>query len=147
MFERWHRPGIETDREYLLRFGALPALATIVAMAVCFSVVAGVLFVRDGLIVDSVVTQVIALAVMYVVPLFVVGLWTGVRDGLAVAPALAAAVTPIVVLILALAAFGGPVVTAVESPLLVVGAVVLWTLVCGLGNAVGATVLEPRLRE
>ncbi|SDJ43570.1 hypothetical protein SAMN05216226_103187 [Halovenus aranensis] len=146
MFERWHRPGIETDREYLLRFGALPALATIVAMAVCFGAVAGVLFVRDGLIVDSVVTQVIALVVMYVVPLFVVGLWTGVRDGLAAAPALAASTTPIVVFVLALAAFGGPVLTAVESPLLVVGAVVFWSLVCGVGNVVGATVLGPRLR-
>ncbi|WP_267163342.1 hypothetical protein [Halovenus salina] len=147
MFERWHRPGTETDREYLLRFGALPALATIVAMAVCFGLVAGVLFVRDSLIVDSVVTQVIALVVMYVLPLFAVGLWTGLRDGLAAAPAVAASVTPIVVLILALVAFGGPVATAVGSPLLVVGAVAVWGVVCGIGNVVGATVLGPRLRE
>jgi hypothetical protein len=86
------------------------------------------------------------LLLLYVVPLFVVGLWTGVRDGLAAAPALAASTTPIVVFVLALAAFGGPVLTAVESPLLVVGAVVFWSLVCGVGNVVGATVLGPRLR-
>lgn len=145
MFERWHRPDAETDKEYLLRFGALPAIATIVAMGVCFALVAGVLFVRESLIVGSIVTQLLALAVMYVVPLFAVGLWTGNRYGVAAAPAVVAGVTPIVVFVLSLAAFGGPVLTAFGSPLLLVGAVVLWSVVCGLGNVVGSKVLSPRL--
>lgn len=145
MLERWQGTERRTDGEYVLRMGVLPGLATILAMAVGFGLVAGVLFLRDALIVDSVATQVLALAVMYVLPLFAVGLWNGYRHGLVAAPAVAAGVTPLLVLVLALVAFGGPVLTPFERPLVAVVAVAFWSVICGLGIFVGATVIEPRV--
>jgi hypothetical protein len=145
MFEQWYGPDIGSDREYLLSRGVFPALGTVVAMAVTFAAVAGVLFVAEGLILGSVVTQMLALVVMYALPPFVVGLWVGNRDGLLVAPAIAAGVAPIVVLVVALGAFGGPVMTPFESPLLLLGAIVAWSVLCGVGILVGAQVLGPRL--
>lgn len=147
MFDQFERPSGQFDRTSVVRTGVIPAVATIVTMAVGFSLVAGVLFVRDGLIVDSAVTQVLALAVMYVLPLFVVGLVMGYREGVSLTPAVVAGLTPLVVLVLALGAFGGPVLTAFESPGIALGAVVVWTIVCGLGMLVGANVVASRVSK
>lgn len=147
MFEQWYGPEIGSDREYLLSRGVFPALGTVAVMALTFSVVAGVLFVAEGIILGSVVTQILALTVMYALPPFVVGLWVGNRDGLLVAPAIAAGVAPIVVLVVTLGAFGGPVTTPFERPLLLLGAVAAWSVLCGLGILTGVTVLAPQLSE
>jgi hypothetical protein len=84
---------------------------------------------------------------MYVFPQFLVGLWMGARHGLSVGPPLAAGLAPIVFLILALGAFGGPIASPLASPLLTLGAVVVWSLVCACGLVVGARVVAPRLGE
>ncbi|MFC7072075.1 hypothetical protein ACFQJ7_04205 [Halovenus rubra] len=147
MFEQWYGPGIGSDREYLVSRGVIPALGTIGAMAVAFSVVAGILFVAEGLIVNNVVTQTVAILVMYALPPFAVGLWVGKRHGLLVAPAIAIGVAPIMVLITALAAFSGPVLTLFDSPLLLVGAVAGWSALSGFGIAVGSKLVKPWLTE
>lgn len=141
MIERWRDVRAEVDRKYLVEHGLLPALATIIAMAAGFAVVAALLMVRDGLVRGTIWTRLLALLVMFVVPLFAVGLWVGRRNGLAVGPPIAAGLAPIVVLVLALGAFGGPVTTPVETPVYTVVAVVVWSIACTCGMAVGATVL------
>lgn len=143
MIERWRDARTEVDRQYLVEYGLLPALATILAMAVGFAVVAAVLMVRDGLIRGTVWTRLLALLVMFVVPVFAVGLWVGRRNGLAIGPPIAAGLSPVIVFVLALGAFGGPVTTPVETPVYTVAAVAVWSTVCACGMAAGATVLGP----
>lgn len=145
MSDALQRRTLEIDREYLLVMGLLPALATILAMAVGFAIVTGVLFVAEGLLVGSVWTQALALGLMYLLPQFVVGLVMGTRYGLSLAPPVAIAVTPILVLILALAAFGGPALTPFQSPLLTLGAIVVWGLTAAGGLVLGANIVAPRL--
>jgi len=145
MIERWRDPR-EVDREYLFEFGLLPALATILAMAVGFALVGGVLMAREGLIRGSVWTQVLALLVMLVVPQFAVGLWVGRRSGLAVGPPIAAGLAPVVVLVVALGAFGGPVSTPIQTPIFTVLAVAVWSGVCACGMAVGVLTQETSAR-
>ncbi|MFW6435357.1 MAG: hypothetical protein ACOCY1_03155, partial [Halovenus sp.] len=69
----------------------------------------------------------------------------GTRYGLSLAPPVAIAVTPILVLILALAAFGGPALTPFQSPLLTLGAIVVWGLTAAGGLVLGANIVAPRL--
>lgn len=134
------------DRRYLLVKGVLPAVVTIIAMAVGFSLVAGVLLVKEGVIVGSILTQVLALAVMYLLPQFLVGLWMGTRYGPSVATPIAAGLAPILVLVFALGAFGGPVLSPFESLGILLTAVVVWALICSSGLLVGSKLLEPRLK-
>jgi len=141
MLERWREYARRIDRHSLLERGLLPAVAAVAAMAVGFAVVGVVLFVREAVIVDRLWTQILALAVMYLLPQFVAGLWTGRRSGLAVAPPVAAGVAPVLVVGVALGLFGGPVATAVQNPGLTVGAVVVWGIVFACGMLVGAKAL------
>lgn len=147
MLDQLQRERRGIDRRYLLVMGVLPAVVTIIAMAVGFSLVAGILFVREAVIVGSLLTQVLALAVMYVLPQFVVGLWMGTRYGPAVATPIAAGLAPILVLVVALGAFGGPVLSPFESLGITVAAIVVWALVCTCGLLVGSKLLEPQLKR
>lgn len=147
MPEGWSERALAIDRSELLVQGLLPAVGTIVAMAVGFALVMVVLFVREPLIVGSMVTQLLALSIMLLVPQFVVGLVMGSRYGLSVGPPVAAALAPVVVLVIALAAFGGPVGIPLSNIPLTVGAIVAWGLACAGGLVVGARVLAPRLGD
>ena len=147
MSEALQRGELEIDREYLLVMGLLPALATILAMAVGFAIVTGLLFVAEGVLVGSVWTQAVALGLMYLFPQFVVGLGMGTRYGLSATPPIAIAITPILVLVLALGAFGGPALTPFKSPLLLIGSIVVWGLTAAGGLVLGANILAPRLAE
>ena len=135
----------QLDREYLLVMGLLPAAVTVGAMVLTFSVVGGLLFVAEGLLLGSFWAQLLAVAAMYALPQFAVGVWMGARYGLSAAPPVAVGLAPMVVLVLALAVFGGPVLTPFRSPLLALGAVAAWSLLCACGLVVGANVLAPRL--
>jgi len=145
MSEGVHGSDRRFDREYLLVMGLVPAAATVGAMMLTFSVVGGLLFVAEGVLLGSLWTQLLAVAAMYALPQFAVGLWMGARHGLAVVPPVAAGLAPMVVLILALGAFGGPMLTPFRSPLLALGAVVAWSTLCACGLVVGAKVLAPRI--
>lgn len=144
MFERLTGQASRIDRRYLLRMGVIPGVATIVAMAVTFTLVGVLLLTVETVVVGSPVTRALALAVMYLLPQFAVGVWMGTRHGLAVSPAVAAGVAPVVVVVVALGLFGGPMTTPFDSPQLTLGAVVVWSVVCAAGLVVGARVVGPR---
>ena len=135
------------DRAYLRTQVLLPALATVVAMMVGFTIVTALLFVAEGILVSNGLTQSFTLAIIYLLPHFVVGLGMGIRHGLAVAPPVVIAFTPVVGLIIAFAAFGGPGSTPFQSPALTLGAVVVWGLVAAGGLLLGAKLLAPWLAE
>jgi hypothetical protein len=126
---------------------ALPALATLVAMFVGFAVVTGLLFVAEGALVASSVTQWLTLAVIYLFPHFLVGLGVGTRYGVAVAPPFVIAITPVVALMIAFLAFGGPVSTPFQAPLLTLGAMAVWGVAGAAGLLAGAKGLGPWLAE
>ena len=134
-------------RRRVLTLGVIPAVATVAVMTVIFGVVTGVMLVNGSLITGSVVTQAVALASMYLLPQFLIGTWAGTRHGLSAWPAVAAALAPIVVLVVAFLAWGGPVLSVFENLLLLVGAGLGWTVVAGLGVVVGDRMLGPRLRK
>lgn len=142
MFDRWDGHTPRVDRRYLLTMAVVPGVATIGAMAVTFTLAGVILLVREGLIVGSLWTRLLALVGMYLLPQFAVGLWVGTRHGLAITPVLAAGIAPVIVLIGALGLFGGPILTPVFSPLLTLGAVTVWSLVCALGLLVGTKVIS-----
>jgi hypothetical protein len=146
MTEGWQQSVADIDRDALLARVLLPAAATFVAMAVGFGLTAGLLLGAESLLLGSIWTRLLALVVMYVLPLFVAGVWLGDRHGLAVAPPIVAGLTPIAVLVFGFAIFGGPVGTPLSVPLVTLGAAVFWTLTCACGLVVGARGL-PRLRE
>lgn len=125
----------------------LPALAAVVAMAVGFTVVGVTIMLQESIIRDSTVMSYLALAVMFLVPPFAAGLWLGRRQGVGIAQALAAGVAPIVVLILALGAFGGPVGTPFQAPAYTLAAIAGWSSVCACGMAVWTKLLGPRVEE
>ena len=146
MTEGRHRSVADIDRDTLLARVLLPAVATFVAMAVGFGLTAGLLLGVESLLLSSIWTRLLALAVMYVLPLFVAGVWLGDRHGLAVAPPIVAGLTPVVVLVFGFTIFGGPVGTPLSVPLVTLGAVVFWALTFACGFVVGARGL-PRLRD
>ena len=123
----------------------VPALASVVAMAVGFTVVGVVIMVQEEFIRDSTVMSYLALALMFLVSPFAAGLWLGRRQRVGIGPALAAGVAPIVVLILALGAFGGPIGTPFRAPLYTLAAIVGWSSVCACGMAVWTKLLGPHL--
>jgi hypothetical protein len=118
--------------------GLLPAAGTIVAMTVGFSLVGGFLLAWETVIVGSFWTQILALSIMYIIPHFVVGLWLGTRYGLAVVPPIAAGLTPVIVLMIAMALFGGPIGAPFVNPGLTALSVAVWMAVCAGGLVVGA---------
>jgi len=126
------------DRDRLLVGWLLPGAAAIGAMAVGFALVAVVLLTREPLIVGALWTELLALAVMYLFPHLVAGLWFGRRHGLAVDPPVAAGLAPVVVLVVTLVLFGGPVLTPLFVPLVTLGAIAGWAAVFAAGMAVGA---------
>lgn len=125
----------------------VPALAAVVAMAVGFTIVGVVIMLREEFIRDSTVMSYLALALMFLVPPFAAGLWLGRRQGIGIAQALAAGVAPIVVLILALGAFGGPVGTPFRAPAYTLAAIAVWSSVCACGMALWTKLLGPRVEE
>ncbi len=129
--------GREEDRRRLLLGGLLPGGATVLGMAAGFTIVAGILMVREELIVGRLWTRILAIAVMYLLPQFVVGLWMGRRYGPSIGPPIAAGLAPVVVMVLALGAFSGPIGTPLQAPGLTVGAFVVWSVVCAGGMLVG----------
>jgi hypothetical protein len=142
----WQQSVTAPDRNTLLARVVLPAAATFVAMAVGFGLTAGLLLGAESLLLGSIWTRLLALVVMYVLPLFVAGVWLGNRDGLALAPPVVAGVTPLVVLVFGFAIFGGPVDTPLSVPFVTLAVAVFWTLTCACGLVVGARGL-PRLRD
>jgi hypothetical protein len=136
---------IDVDRRTVLVHLLVPSIGTFLAMAIGFALVGGILLVREGLLIDSLLTQVLALSMMYLVPHFVVGLGFGVRLGFSPGPAIAAGLTPIVVLVLALGLFGGPMLTPFQVPGVMLLAILIWAGVCALGLVTGEKVVAPRL--
>lgn len=135
------------DRRDQLRIGALSAGLTILAMAIGFAVIAGILIGRETVILWNIWTRGLALGVMYLLPHVVAGTVIGTRYGLGVVEPLVAGLVPVVVATLSLAAFGGPVLTVFQSPLILVVAVVVWTALFAGGQAVGDRIVAPRLAE
>lgn len=135
------------DRRTQLRNGAVSAGVTVATMAVGFALIGGILIARETVLLWNIWTRVLALATMYLVPHFAAGVVIGTRYGVGVVEPLVAGIVPVLVATVALAAFGGPVLTVLQSPLILVGAVVIWTGLFAGGQVVGARVLAPRLPE
>lgn len=139
------RPAV--DRESLVELGVVPAGLTIVAMAVAFGIVAALLLTLESVLLSNIVTRVLALVVMYLLPHFVAGLWFGRRGSVEPVAALAAGFAPIIFLVLAFLAFGGPFLTPVQVPLVTLGAIVVWSATFAGGTYLGARVLWPSLSD
>jgi len=116
----------------------VPGGATILAMALCFTVVAALLLAWEVLILDATWTRWAALAVMYVLPHLAVGAWVGRTRPLAVGPPVAAGLAPVLMLVFGLLLFGGPVATPLRAPLVTAGAVLGWTGLFALGMVAGS---------
>lgn len=138
-------PRSTVDRRDQLRVGALSAGLTVLAMAIGFAVIAGVLITRETVILWNIWTRILALAIMYLVPHFVAGTIIGTRYGVGAVEPVVAAVVPVLVAILGLAAFGGPVGTVLQSPLILLLALLVWGGLFAGGQVVGARVVAPRL--
>lgn len=147
MQDQWSRVRPSVDRQSLVELGLLPAGLTIVAMAVAFGFVALLLLTVETLLLSNIVTRVLALAVMYLLPHFVVGIWYGRRSGVEPVAALAAGIAPILVLVLAFLAFGGPFLTPAQVPAVTLGAVVVWSAMFAAGMYLAARVLWPSLAD
>lgn len=106
-------------------------------MALGFASMGALLLAREQVILASPITQWIAVAIMYLVPHLVAGAWIGSRQGVALEPPIAATVAPVLVLVLALAVFGGPVSTPVQALPMTIGAMVIWGLAFTVGMVAG----------
>lgn len=123
----------------------VPAAAAVVAMAIGFTVVGVAILLQEAFIRGSTLMSYLALAIMFLVPPFAAGLYLGRRQGFGLGPAVAAGVAPIVVLILALGAFGGPMATPFQAPLYTLAAISAWTALCAGGMLAWTTLLGPRI--
>ena len=123
----------------------VPAAAAVVAMAIGFTVVGVAILLQEAFIRGSTLMSYLALAIMFLVPPFAAGLYLGRRQGFGIGPAVAAGVAPIVVLILALGAFGGPMATPFQAPLYTLAAISAWTALCAGGMLAWTTLLGPRI--
>ena len=123
----------------------VPAVAAVVAMAIGFTVVGVAILLQEAFIRGSTLMSYLALAIMFLVPPFAAGLYLGRRQGFGLGPAVAAGVAPIVVLILALGAFGGPMATPFQAPLYTLAAISAWTTLCAGGMLAWTTLLGPRI--
>jgi hypothetical protein len=147
MFDHWQAERPRADRDYLFERVLVPAMATFLAMAVGFILVfVGIQF-AEGLLLSSLLTRFLTLAVMLVFPHVVVGLAVGVRYDLFAVTPIVAGLTPPFVTVVSLAAFGGPILTPFESPLVLVGAILVWAGLCAGGMVLGARALAPWLAE
>lgn len=147
MFEHWQAERPRADRAYLFERVMVPAVGTFLAMAIGFVLVYAGIQLAEGILLSSMLTRLLTLAVMLVFPHLVVGLVIGIRYDLDAAPPIVAGVTPPLVAVVSLAAFGGPILTPFESPLVLVGSIVVWSGLCAGGMVLGAHVLTPRLAE
>lgn len=147
MFEHWQTERPRADRDYLFERVLVPAVATFLAMAVGFILVFGGIQVAEGILLSSLLTRFLTLAVMLVFPHVVVGLALGVRYDLFAVPPIVTGLTPPFVTTVSLAAFGGPILTPFESPLVLVGAILVWAGLCAGGMVFGARALAPWLAE
>ncbi|PSQ34068.1 hypothetical protein BRD08_10685 [Halobacteriales archaeon SW_10_66_29] len=123
----------------------VPAVAAVAAMAIGFAVVGVAILLREEFIRGSTLMSYLALALMFLVPPFAAGLYLGRRQGFGLGPAVAAGVAPIVVLILALGAFGGPMATPFRAPLYTLAAMGGWTALCAGGMLAWTRLLGPRI--
>ncbi len=128
------------DRDHLVVGWLVPGSAAVGAMAVGFVLVAVALLTNEPLVTGSGWQQTLALATMFLLPHLAAGLWFGRRHGQAVGPPVAAGFAPVVVLILALALHGGPVLTPFLVPLVALGAVATWAAIFAAGMFVSARV-------
>jgi hypothetical protein len=138
MADNWYPRADDIDRRYLGRQVLAPAAGVLLAMGIGFGIVAGLIFVAEGFLLTNIVTQIAGLALMYVVPHFVVGVLAGRRIGVDIASALAAGIAPGVFATLMFAIFGGPTSTAVQTPTVTLLAILVWTAVFALGLFVGS---------
>lgn len=125
------------DRDRLVAGWLLPGATVIGAMAVGFVLVAAVLLTSEPLITGALWRELLALATMFLFPHLVAGLWFGRRHEPALGPPIAAGLAPIVVLMLAFAANGGPVLTPFLLPLATLGSVVVWAATFATGMVAG----------
>jgi hypothetical protein len=144
MFDHWQAERPRADRDYLFDRVLVPAVATFLAMAVGFVLVFAGIQLAEGILLSSILTRILTLAVMLVFPHVVVGIVLGVRYGLDAVPPLVAGVTPPFVTLLSLGAFGGPIPSLFESPLVLLGAIVVWSGLCAGGMVLGTNVVKPR---
>lgn len=135
------------DRDRMVQQWLQPAAATLVAMLIAFGLVAGVLLARESLVLGSTVSRVVALVTMYLLPHVVAGFWIGRQMDPALEPALVAGLAPVLFLLIALAAFGGPIATPFRAPLVTVGAVIVWSIAFGVGMVLGGETREYLTRE
>lgn len=147
MFEGVSANDLAPDRERLVVEAVLPAVGTIVGMALTFSIMGAIMILRETLIVGRLWTQLFALATMYLVPQFVVGLVIGRRYGLSVGPPIAAGLAPVAFLTLSLGLFGGPISAPFRNIGLTVAAIGGWSLLCAAGMVLGSGALQSRLAE
>jgi len=145
VFRRWSLPGSEVDNRTRLRVGLVAAAVTLAIMAVAFALVAGLLIVAETVLLLNFWTKLLALAVMYLVPHFLGGILVGARYGPGIVGPVAAGIAPLVVLTLALGAFGGPVATVAGTPLVALAALVAWSATFACGQFVGDRTVAPRL--
>jgi hypothetical protein len=132
------------DRDHLVVGWLVPGGAAVGAMALGFVVVAVLLLTNEPLVTGSGWQEGLALATMFLFPHLAAGLWFGRRHGPAVGPPVAAGFAPVVVLILALALHGGPVLTPFLVPAVALGAVATWAAVFAVGMVVSARVTPVR---
>ena len=135
---------VAVNRSRLQTGVLLPTGAVLVAMAVGFILVGGLLLAWEQAILGAEWSRWFALAVMYLLPHFVVGYWIGTRNGLSVESPLAAGIAPVLLLVVSLALFGGPVSTPLRAPLLTGGAIVGWTLTFAAGMVLGVRLTRNR---
>lgn len=129
-------------RARVLRLGIVPGVATVVMMTVAFGIVVGLTLAFESLIVGTVIGRGLGLVSVFVLPQFIVGVWAGLRHGLSVWPPVAAGVAPVVAAVVTFGAWGGPLLAPVSNPVLLVGAVLAWMLVAGVGLVGGDRLLS-----
>lgn len=122
---------------YLRRHGLVPGLLVLGVMALAQLGVGIVLMGWEALILSSVWTRYLALALILTLPHAAVGYRTGARDGVSVLAPFVAGIAPVVALVVALGVFGGPIGTPLTAPVLTAGAVCGWMLLFSLGMLAG----------
>ena len=147
MEQQWLARWTSFDGRERLEVGVRSALGTIVAMAIGFAMVGGVLLAEETVILWTTGTRIVALLAMYVLPQFVAGYWLGTRGQRGITGPIAAGFAPVVMLTIALGGFGGPVSSVFQTPLLTASAILVWSVTFACGQHLGATRLEGRRDE